>query len=338
VIRQEWLQPLAPEAPCGPNLENEQEFLLLEQATKGKEEQQYGDKLFPAQPPDWADVVSQATTLLDRSRDLRTVLHLTRGLVWTQGLPGLRDGLLLARDLLTTFWEPLHPQLVVDGEPDAFMRLNALAAIGDATGEGLVRDTRAALFLKCPLGTFTIRDIERILDPSADPAEQRATSEQLRTMVRDAIVADATALVEATQCLEALDEIRKIAAANFEPAQLPDFGPLRSVLQAADSLTSGIRNELAALAADGSGSDQTAGGGAGAPDVVGVGDIRTRADAVRALERVCDFLARNEPTNPAPLLIRRAQRIMTMPFMDIIRELAPEAVGNVENITGARQT
>jgi len=44
---------------------------------------------------------------------------------------------------------------------------------------------------------------------------------------------------------------------------------------------------------------------------------------------------RNEPTNPAPLLIRRAQRVMTMPFLDIIRELAPEAAGQVENITGS---
>jgi type VI secretion system protein ImpA len=67
-----------------------------------------------------------------------------------------------------------------------------------------------------------------------------------------------------------------------------------------------------------------------------VGDLRSREDALRALDRVCDFLNRNEPTNPAPLRIRRAQRIMTMPFMDIIRELAPDATGQVETITGAR--
>jgi len=76
----------------------------------------------------------------------------------------------------------------------------------------------------------------------------------------------------------------------------------------------------------------------GATAVVGVGDIRTRADAVRALDRVCDFLAQNEPTNPAPLLIRRAQRIMTMSFLEIIQDLAPEAAGQVQNITGASQS
>ena len=86
--------------------------------------------------------------------------------------------------------------------------------------------------------------------------------------------------------------------------------------------------------------DATAAGGDRTAELrsSGVGDIRSREDALRALERVCDFLARNEPTNPAPLLIRRAQRVMTMPFLDIIRELAPDAAGQVETITGSPKT
>jgi len=337
VIRQEWLQALAPDAPCGPNLEYEQDFLALEQAARGREEQQYGETIIPAEAPDWADVVNRATALLDRSRDLRTVLYLTRGLTSTQGLAGLRDGLVLVRDLLANFWEPLYPQLVIDGEPDPVMRINVLASFGDASGEGLVRDVRAAAFLRCSLGTFTVRDVERILDPKAVVAELPATAEQLRSMVRDAIVADAGALGEATQGLEALDGIKTIVAANGDSAQLPDFTLLRSVLKVADTLTAGTRAEISRLAeGENAVGDGTSAGGASA--VAGVGDIRTRADAVHALERVCDFLARNEPTNPAPLLIRRAQRIMTMPFMDIIRELAPEAVSHVETITGANST
>ena len=189
------------------------------------------------------------------------------------------------------------------------------------------------------LGTFTVRDVERILDPGGVVAELPATADQLRSMVRDAIVADPGALGEAAQCLEALDGIKAIVAANADAALLPDFTLLRSVLKVAETLTSGIRAEISALAAGAAAAgDGTPGGGGDASALIGVGDIRTRADAVRALERVCDFLARNEPTNPAPLLIRRAQRIMTMPFIEIIRELAPEAMGQVENITGANQT
>ncbi|TDF23676.1 type VI secretion system protein TssA, partial [Delftia tsuruhatensis] len=40
-------------------------------------------------------------------------------------------------------------------------------------------------------------------------------------------------------------------------------------------------------------------------------------------------------SNPAPLLIRRAARFMRMGFMDILRELSPDSLAQVEVITGA---
>jgi len=187
------------------------------------------------------------------------------------------------------------------------------------------------------LGPISIRDVERALDASAAATDATISAEQLRAIVRDAITADSGALVEATQSLATLDAIAGIVAGKGDAIQTPDFAPLRGLLKTVDGLTSGIRAEVLAIAAGGA-ADGAPGAAAGAPAVIGVGEIRTRADAVRALDRVCEFLAQNEPTNPAPLLIRRAQRIMTMPFMDIIRELAPDAAGQVENITGASQS
>src|SRR6185369_3555016 len=101
VIRQEWLQPVAADGPaCGPNLEYDQDYLALEEAGRGRPEQQYGSYVEPAKEADWIDVVKRATALLDRSRDLRIVQLLTRGLTHTVGLAGLRDGLMLTRGLL----------------------------------------------------------------------------------------------------------------------------------------------------------------------------------------------------------------------------------------------
>jgi type VI secretion system protein ImpA len=334
VIRQEWLQPVAADAPCGPNLEYDPDFLALEQSARGKAEQQYGETVIPAEAPNWDDVVARASALLDRTRDLRVVQQLTRGLTATQGLAGLRDGLGLAHDLLSNFWEHVYPQLVYEGEPDPVLRANALTSFADT--EGLVHTARSAQFLKSDLGPITVRDVERILDPATPATDQPITAEQLRSAVRDAISADAGALAEATQALATLDGIGAIVTANGDVLQAPDFSPLRNVLKVVDGLTTRTRAEVLAVTEGGTGDGpQDAGGGAAA--IVGVGDIRTRADAVRALDRVCDFLVRNEPTNPAPLLIRRAQRLMAMSFMEIIQDLAPEAAGQVQNITGASQ-
>jgi type VI secretion system protein ImpA len=335
LIRQEWLQAATPEAPCGPNLQYEQDFLALEQAARGREEQQYGETVIAAQEPDWVDVVKRASALLDRSRDIRIVHLLTRGLTRVEGMGGLRDGLGLARDLLDRFWDPVHPQLTDEGEPDPVLRANAVGSFGDI--DGLVRDARAAIFLKCALGSFTVRDVEKILDPAAAAGEKQVSAEQLRAVIRDVLTADPAALVEAAEAIDALAKIRATMAAHLESTLVPDFAPLEHLLKGPSHFVATIRAEAGALAGSADAGAAAGAPAAAAPVAAGAGEIRTRDDAVRALERVCEFLTRNEPTNPAPLLIRRAQRLMTMPFMDIIRDLAPDATSQVEKITGANK-
>jgi type VI secretion system protein ImpA len=64
------------------------------------------------------------------------------------------------------------------------------------------------------------------------------------------------------------------------------------------------------------------------------GEIRSREDAVRMLEKICEFIERTEPANPAPLFIRRGQRLMTKNFVEILQELAPESLNQLKQITG----
>ena len=60
----------------------------------------------------------------------------------------------------------------------------------------------------------------------------------------------------------------------------------------------------------------------------------TREDAIRMLDKVCDWIQRNEPGHPSPLLIRRAQRLMSKNFIEIIRDLAPDGIDQVERLAG----
>jgi type VI secretion system protein ImpA len=64
------------------------------------------------------------------------------------------------------------------------------------------------------------------------------------------------------------------------------------------------------------------------------GEIRSREDAVRALDLVCGYLERAEPSNPAPLLIRRAQRLMNMTFVDIVKDLMPDSLSQLQRLAG----
>jgi type VI secretion system protein ImpA len=66
----------------------------------------------------------------------------------------------------------------------------------------------------------------------------------------------------------------------------------------------------------------------------GPGELRTRADAVQLLEMVCRFMEQHEPSNPAPLLIRRAQRLVQMNFLEIVKDLMPDSLSAIEKLAG----
>lgn len=68
------------------------------------------------------------------------------------------------------------------------------------------------------------------------------------------------------------------------------------------------------------------------------GQIRTRADVLQAMDRICEFYEGNEPSSPVPLIVRRAKRLATMSFVDILRDLTPEAVEQAELVLGRSET
>jgi type VI secretion system protein ImpA len=67
------------------------------------------------------------------------------------------------------------------------------------------------------------------------------------------------------------------------------------------------------------------------------GEIRSRAEVIRALEALCGYYDRHEPSSPVPMLLRRAQRLVHMSFMDIMKDLAPGAMSDIEKIRGPEE-
>jgi type VI secretion system protein ImpA len=65
------------------------------------------------------------------------------------------------------------------------------------------------------------------------------------------------------------------------------------------------------------------------------GVLRTREDARRSIQDVIRFVEKIEPGHPAPLLLKRADRLLGMSFVDIIRDMAPNALSDIERIVGS---
>ncbi|WP_326535483.1 type VI secretion system protein TssA [Pseudorhodoferax sp.] len=319
----------APDAPpCGPDLTYAADFLALEHVARGKAEQQYGDTLIPAEPPDWREVERLATLLLGRTKDLRIAVQLCRAWTRLRGLPGLAGGLLLVAELLQRHGDALHP-LPEDG--DDFMRANALAALDDAGG--LVRDLRDADFLRSSLAELAVREAEAIVRGGvAAESGHKLTLEQLRLGVAERTRAGDTALLALPQALAAAERIRGAAEPDQGQPRV-ELAQLRGLLAVLAGLLP--QTAVAAPAPDAAPATAATPMSTAAPASVPeqAGPLRTRDDAVVLLLQVAEFLERTEPINPAPLLIRRAARWMGMGFIDILRELSPESLAQVEAVT-----
>ena len=66
------------------------------------------------------------------------------------------------------------------------------------------------------------------------------------------------------------------------------------------------------------------------------GPIRSRDDAVRAIDAICEYFERTEPTNPAPLMLQRAKRMISQSFLELLNDWAPLALPGVDpaSVTG----
>lgn len=322
----ELLSEVPSSPPCGPEMTYAPEFLALEQTARGKLEQQYGDTIIPAEEPDWQAVESSALQLLRQSKDMRIAGLLCRSWTNTAGFVGLARGLGLIAALLDQHWEHIHP---LPEDDDYFMRMNAISILNDVAG--LLRELRQTEFVRSTFGTFTVRDAEVLARGQRAESNPQMTVEQLRLSIEDASKRDALSLLAVPQAKASLQRIVQLCTEKLPSHQHPDLGNIQSLV----GLLSGLLPK-SAVAVEVSAAVEQDAGSLTAQSAVATLEIKTRDDAIKQLVKIAEFLESTEPTNPASLLIRRSARLMGMGFIDILRELAPQSLQQIEVITGTQ--
>ncbi|HEU4843308.1 MAG TPA: type VI secretion system protein TssA [Burkholderiaceae bacterium] len=345
------LQEVDPASPCGPNLEYDPAFLELEQALLGKPEVQYGDTITPAVPPEWKLVQRLAGALLERSRDLRLAVAALRAQLALHGMAGCADGLRLIESLLVQRWDSVHPQLDPDDDNDPMLRINSLAALAD--GATLLRELKEAPLIVLPaLGPVSLRTLD-IASGEVPPPEGESKLElaSIEAALRDADPAKVQALGAAlTQAHESAVNIETLLVRQVGSAQALNLDPLvRYLRRARDFANAGAPAAPASDAApDGGAADGTGGataaaaaapaeGAARAPAAIS-GEISSRADVVRMLDKIITYYAQHEPASPVPLLLGRARRLVPKNFFEVLEDLAPDGIAQLLVVSGPRDT
>jgi type VI secretion system protein ImpA len=322
---QAWLQPLADESgPSGADLEYDNAFLELTQAAAGKPESQFG----PAEPPDWPAVREGAAALFERTRDLRVAIYWLRAGVRLQGYAGLPSGLQLVGGLVEQMWDTVHP-LPDPDDGDPYARVNALTLLREPAG--LLGDLHATPVLReRALGEVLGRSVALACGLVVAAGDETPPS-------RDTLARTLAAAVERLPTLRdtALDVAERVRALQVAlndrlgGSDAPDLKPLQDQVDAVAALMPAADGASALDEAAASGSADGAPAGAGFSGVVG-----SRDEALRAIDMVCEYLERTEPSNPAPLFLRRARQLVNHNFLQLMKELAPGVMPDVARIVG----
>jgi type VI secretion system protein ImpA len=344
------LPDLSDEAPAGENLELDVEFGALERAAQGRPETQYGDTINPATPPDWGETEAIALRLLERTRDLRVMTHLAVARLHLTGLAGYAEMLAQIRYQLENRWQQVHPQLDPEDNNDTTLRSNALFRLQDpANVLRALRDLPLATSQKT--GPISWRDVAVFngqLEPEAGrdkPTEafirggfQETDQERLKTL-RDAT----DQAVREAAAISAVFEMQAGAGTG------PDFtglakllGEIRNILQRFEVVAVELPPEAAEELPEPEPPTATVGASPavrpatsrGPIDVRSITAVSTRDNALYCLQLASAYFRSHEPSSPIPMLIDRAQRLATMEFLDIVRDLAPDGLAQARIVAG----
>jgi type VI secretion system protein ImpA len=324
------LREVSPESPTGADLQYDPAYMEFIASAQVEPEKQYGQTIVAPKEPNWRDVRSGCVKFLARTKDIGLTIKLVEASVRLDGFEGLNEGLALLRGMLEKYWTGLYPALDPTDGSDPLARLNILAGLEDS--DSVLRPLRSVPLASSPvLGGFGLREIAWASRQSPPPKGVEAPKPETVETAFKETPADIlkSRLSNLQQCMEHLGGI-KTALGGYVGGDAPEFGELLSIVkEAAAQIEKRTAPAPSGNPAGGSDKPMTTGS-----QSVLTGEIRSRNDISTALDKICDYFAQFEPSSPVPLLLRRAQRLISKDFVSVIKDLSPEAIAKIELIGG----
>ena len=326
--------PISEDQPCGPDLEYDTEFVVLQARATPREAAQYGDFVAPTEALNWPELERDCQRLLLRTKDIRLLTLFLRCRTRLDQAEGLRDGLALLYALLTAFPEQIHPQLEIDGEEEPDLRANALAVLADP--QGLLADVRE-ITLGSNATRLQVRDIEHAfgVPRPADALAPESVRLQLEAL-REQGLPQISAMDEA--CVLAQAILRWSEAAL--PDHTPDLKPLVRLLQlighpelvapttAANMPQANPPSVAAALQSAPAARALHAVHAEAPPDCAEFTDAMptNRHTALTQIRLARTWFEVHEPSSPVSLLLRQAESLVGKPFSEVFQAIPAELV------------
>jgi type VI secretion system protein ImpA len=281
--------------------------------------------------------------LRETSKDLRVVQHLAFAWLLEQGAAGLADGFRLADALLERYGAQMYPQPDEDDPSDVSAREMVVSEM--INGESFLAAFRECVLLEASgVGRFSGRDadvIDRKLEDDKTGVRSLPEISTLAQVAGGGTPEGANAVLrQAADAIASCEQAAQAVVGRFKPGSLLGDrvtqllqrvrGLLQSAQQGEEGTEAAVEGEPGAIGPIAVQSKPN--GAAGGP-------LRTREDARRLILQICKFLEETEPSHPAPLFLRRAERLLgAKDFFAIVRDMSPDSIAEMERITGHRES
>ena len=320
-----FLEPIRNDAPCGENLEYENDYLLLLAKVEPKDSVQYGDFVSETTNVSWGEVAEDVEQLFARTKDLRLAILWLRAQVYKRGAQGLLLGLQLLHELLTRYPDEVYPTLMQEGERDEMYRASALNEL--INSDGLVKEIRQITLGRNLNNRIKLREIDYALTNSrAHDAMPIASVVQYMNALSNENDDGYLAL---TQSHSLLTQMQLLFEEQM-PEYAPRLEPVTKLLQWFSSeppsvlLKHGLHQSMTADKADEQTprQDRVLGGGSLATS----NTVQNRMEVRQLILQAQQWFEVNEPSSPVALLLHQAQQLIGKPFEDIFQAIPPDLV------------
>ena len=338
------LRPIDGAHPCGQSLEYDPAHALLMARMVPRAAAQYGSFVDAAGTPDWSVIARDCEALLRRSRDIPLLVGLCRARLALSQAPGLAQALGLLRAVIERWPDDVHPQLVIDGQPEPAMRANALAALVDP--DGLLGEIGDLVVVATTTMRLNVRDIARAMPPTGNRSQTSAptrwpAAESGEAMLPrlQAAIADARtgAAFQVAALRQACDHARAIDAWSRDGLDecAPSLQRLLNLLAPFESLGSGAPPAVASAEVPETGEQKTPStvrknradaeplklhashGAAPSVSVEPMAVHAARHDAAAAIGSARRWFETHEPSSPVAVLLKQAERMVGQRFVQV---------------------
>lgn len=316
------LAPVSADDPTGPDLAYDPQRHAIEQAFDAPVSIDANGEAGAEGETDWRRIVDAIDAQSARTKDVWLAVYLCRAGARAGVLDLVGTGAAYLAGLIERYWDAVHPRLEEYGVEGRTGACDTLVHFAAFTGP-----LRHVALLDHPRhGRFTGADLHRFQQHGeAEPGygALRATLDEPESLER--LAAAAARLDTIAAHFHAIDAaLAQRAGAGAGTS----FAPLHAAVA---EIAAAARGFLPAAPVDAA--EHGAAEDAVAVATRGVGGtVRSRDDVVRAIDLAIDYYRRAEPHSPVPLLLGRAREWVHRDFMEVLEDIAPNALGDARHL------